>query len=287
MPKALTVGGVPEHFNWPFQCALRDNAFAAAGAPMEWRDFKGGTGAMLGALERGELDTALLLTEGALADAINAGLNRLVKVWVRSPLIWGIHVAARSRFKRIGQIRGARYAISRFRSGSHLMAIVDALGRGWPVDELEFVVVDNIDGARSALAEDRADVFFWERFTTSPLVRTGEFRRLDDCVAPWPAFSVVVAKRRLAAVRARLAKALAVADRYAVNLARRQHAVDEIAAAYALESSEVAAWFQHVRWSQGTRRPSAALLGCARVLNAAGIIDEPSVDLDRVWAPLR
>ena len=286
MPKALIVGGVPEHFNWPWQCALADGAFAGAGAPIAWRDYPGGTGAMLAALDAGDVDAALLLTEGALADAVNEGRNRLVKVWVRSPLIWGIHVAAPSSYRRLDQLRGARYAISRYRSGSHLMAIVDALGRGWPLDALQFVVVDDVDGARHALGTGAADVFLWERFTTSPLVRSGEFRRLGDATAPWPAFTLVVAQRRLAAIRQRLQCALAVADRYAANLARRNSAVAEIAAAYGLDPAETAAWFAHVRWARGTRRPTAALTGCAAVLARAGIIESPDITPASVWAAL-
>ena len=286
MPKALNIGGVPEHFNLPWQLALGDDAFAAAGAPVCWHDYPGGTGAMLAALDAGELDVALLLTEGAVADAINTGNNRLVKIWVRSSLIWGIHVAAPSSYKRMDQLRGARYAISRYRSGSHLMAIVDALNRGWPLDDLQFVVVNNVDGARRALGTGEADMFFWERFTTSPLVRAGEFRRLDDCVAPWPAFSVVVPRRRLAAVRARLQSILAVADRYAANLARRTNAVAEIAEAYGLDAGETSTWFAHVRWSRGTRRPSALLRNCADILAQAGIVESADVSLDSVWARL-
>lgn len=286
MPKTLTVGGVPEHFNWPWRLAEADGAFAAAGAPVQWIDFPGGTGAMLGALAAGELDAALLLTEGALADAINTGNNRLVKVWVRSPLIWGIHVAADSALKHPRDLNGARFAISRYRSGSHLMAIVDALGRGWRVDNLRFVVVGSLDGARQALAAGDADAFLWERFTTSPLVRSGEWRRLDDCVGPWPAFAVVVPTRRLNQVRARLRTALAVADRYATNLARRRNAVTEIATAYGLDPSETAAWFDRVRWSRGSRRPSRALEQCADVLAAAGIVATVPTELDTVWARL-
>ncbi len=286
MPKALAVGGVPEHFNWPWQLALADGAFADAGAHVTWRDYKGGTGAMLAALDAGELDAALLLTEGALADAMNRERHVLVKVYVRSPLIWGIHVAAHSAIKRIRDMRGASYAISRYQSGSHLMAIVDALGRGWPLDALRFVTVGNLDGARQALAAGKADIFLWERFTTSPLVQAGEFRRLGDTTAPWPAFSVVVPKRRLAAVRQRLQRALNVVDRYATNLARRSSAVAEIAAAYDLDPRQTAAWFETVRWSRGYTRPASALRGCARVLHEAGIVAAPAPKLDTVWARL-
>ena len=121
-----------------------------------------GTGAMSRMLQENELDVAIMLTEGAVADICNGSANRLVKVYADSPLIWGIHVVADSEIQKIDDIQGKRYAISRFGSGSHLMAIVDASERGWPTDDIEFVRIKNLDGARKALAADEVDVFLWK-----------------------------------------------------------------------------------------------------------------------------
>ena len=48
-------------------------------------------------------------------------------------------------------MKGKRYAISRFGSGSHLMAIVDAVQRGWDPAEIKFVKIGNLKGARAAM----------------------------------------------------------------------------------------------------------------------------------------
>src|SRR5690606_8273232 len=124
----LVVGGVPEHFNWPFH-VLAERGLPA-GIDFEWRDFPGGSGAMASALNAGELDVALMLTEGAVAAIAKAGRFRVVSLYTQSPLVWGIHVPAASSLHTVAELRGRRYAISRRGSGSHLMAAVHARAQG-------------------------------------------------------------------------------------------------------------------------------------------------------------
>ena len=67
--RVLRVGGVPEHFNAPWHTAAKAGLFAERGIDVRWTDFPGGTGAMAKALRDGELDVAILLTEGIVAAA--------------------------------------------------------------------------------------------------------------------------------------------------------------------------------------------------------------------------
>ena len=188
---SIRVGGVPEHFNLPWHVGIESGDFDTSNLDVDFVTYHGGTGAMMQAVATREVDIAIVLTEGCIQSIHRGCPARIVKVFVDSPLIWGIHVAASSDLNHVDQIRKRRYAISRFGSGSHLMAIVDAASRGWETD-LDFAVVKNLQGARDALAAGDADVFFWERYTTSPFVENGEFRRLEDRLTPWPAFVICV-----------------------------------------------------------------------------------------------
>ncbi len=221
MARVLRVGGVPEHFNLPWRLAAGAGRFDQSGVPIEWREVAAGTGELNRQLGDGELDLALLLTEGAVADILSHDRSRIVKVWVASPLVWGIHVAAGSNFDDVRDIRDRRIAISRYGSGSHLIPIVDAAERGWHTRTMSFVVVNDIDGARDALATGRADVFFWERHMTQPLVDAAEFRRIGEREVPWPAF-VVAARRDILESRGReLRTVLDIAAAEARKLKRR------------------------------------------------------------------
>ncbi len=286
MARALRIGGVPEHFNLPWRQAVARGAFESAGLGVDYREVAAGTGEMTRALRAGELDAALVLTEGAVADVLNHDACRLVKIWVGSPLTWGIHVAAGSALRRLGDIRGARYAISRFGSGSHLIAIVDAATRGWATDAMEFVVVDDLAGAREALAGGRADVFLWEKFMTQPLVDAGEFRRVGERAVPWPAFAVSASRTVIASRGDELKRVLTIAERSARNLSRRLHAAAEIAAEYGLQQAEASAWLRTVRWCSGWRRPAGALRRVRSALHAQGVVPAAAAARAAVWHAL-
>jgi len=283
MARPLRIGGVPEHFNLPWRLAAESGAFQAAGLDVEFVECPGGTGQMTGALRDGELEAALVLTEGAVADALNHDRNRLCGVWVASPLVWGIHVAHGSTLRRIGDMRGKRIAISRYGSGSHLIPIVDAAARGWDTEAMHFVVINDIAGARRALARNKADVFFWERHMTQPLVDAGEFRRLGVREVPWPAFVMSARKHVLARRGEALRKALAIAQREARNFKRRASTPALIAETYGIRLPDVKRWLAHVRWASGSRPPVAALRRASDALLAQGVVSERPATLYRVW----
>lgn len=283
MNERLRVGGVPEHFNLPWRLALKSGAFDPLGVEVLYTDYPGGTGAMAKALADGELDLALLLTEGAVFDILSGGGNRLVKVYVDSPLTWGIHVAGTGDIDSVADLPGRPVAISRHGSGSHLIAIVDALERGFDVRAMNFVVVDNLDGARTALAAGTAEVFLWEKHMTQPLVDSGEFRRIGEREVPWPAF-VASAREAIARNRAdSLGRILSVVQTAADEFRRRTDAAKLIAARYGIAVADATAWLARVRWSDSFARPDAALGRVLEALHAQGSIPDPKVPLERIW----
>lgn len=284
--RCYRVGGVPEHFNLPWRLAVNDNAFSEIGVDVRYTDFPAGTGEMTRALRDDELDIALVLTEGAVADVLQHDRNRLVKVYVDSPLTWGIHVAGGGGIADIEQARGKRIAISRHGSGSHLIAIVDAAERGWATDDMEFVVVNDLEGARRSLATGEADVFLWERHMTQPLVDSGEFRRVGLREVPWPAFCVSV-RRPLLESHGRCIRALLdVVSDYAIRFRRRKTATSMIAKTYGIGLTDAENWLSGVRWNSGFRRPTAALTRIVQALQTQGVIGPGNIDPDQVWYQL-
>ena len=190
--KKIKIGGVPEHFNLPWHLAIDNNKFSKKGIDLQWQDFHGGTGAMCNALRDGSIDMAIILTEGIVKDIINGNPSKIVKIYVESPLLWGIHVGAHSNFKEVKDLEKAKIAISRYGSGSQLMALVNAHKNGFDIDNLQYEIVKNLDGGVEALTEGTADYFMWEHFTTKPLVDNGVFRRIDSVTTPWPCFVIAV-----------------------------------------------------------------------------------------------
>jgi ABC-type nitrate/sulfonate/bicarbonate transport system substrate-binding protein len=190
--KTIKIAGVPEHFNLPWHLCIENGEFEAEEIDLQWTDVPEGTGKMCQMLRDGETDIAVILTEGIVKDIVAGNPSKIVQVYVQSPLIWGIHVAAESDYKTIGDLENKKVAISRLGSGSQLMAYVNANNQGWKTDNLEFEIVNTIDGAVEALTNKTADYFMWERFMTKPLVDKGIFRRITDCPTPWPSFVIAV-----------------------------------------------------------------------------------------------
>jgi len=93
----IKVGGVPEHFNYPWHLSLKNNEYTKNNINLSWQNFPGGTGAMCKALRDKEIDIAIVLTEGIIKDIINGNPSKITQTFVKSPLVWGIHVGAHSK----------------------------------------------------------------------------------------------------------------------------------------------------------------------------------------------
>jgi sulfonate transport system substrate-binding protein len=271
--RTLSVGGVPEHFNVLWHWGRERNAFAEQGIDLRWQDFPGGTGALVSALTDGTLDVAVMLTEGAIAARERGADVRIISQFVSSPLTWGVHVHATSVFRDDTGLGSHRVAISRYGSGSHLMALVEARRRGANASGMTFVVVSDLAGARTALAEGRADFFLWEKYTTKPLVDSGEWRRVGEVVTPWPAF-VVTARSDWAEENAlNLQRVLAVLERRATEAyADQQRTVCDIAARYGLQPVDVQAWLASTQWSPRATLSAGTEQSVVDILRQAGVL---------------
>jgi len=246
----LRIGGVPEHFNLPWHLAIEEGLFAHAGIDLHWTDCPGGSGEMARGLAEGALDLAVPLSDGAVA-AIGRGVPmRLLQWYVHSPLIWGIHAPADSDIDSVAALRGQRFAISRYGSGSHLMAFVNARRMGWrSAEDLRFVEVGGLDGAIASFKQGEAEGFLWERFTTQPYVDRGLMRRVGECPTPWPAFALAASERSLEAAPDAVETVMRVINEACAGFKLRAGIVDTIAGRYELERQHTARWFELTQWA--------------------------------------
>ena len=251
MPKRIhfNVGGVPEHFNLPWKKAIEEKRFETHSIEVSWKDYCGGTGAMTKALREGDLDVAILLTEGIIADIHRGNKSKIVQFYVKSPLRWGVHVGAQSDFLNISDLENKKAAISRYGSGSHLMAYVNADNHNWDLDKQKFEVVKNLDGGRAYLTQGKADYFLWEKFTTKPFVDNGEFRIVGECPTPWPSFVVAVREDVLLTHYDEVKLLLETVNESCKRVKENPKSVEEIAKRYDLKKEDVAVWFEETEWA--------------------------------------
>ncbi|NNJ89431.1 MAG: ABC transporter substrate-binding protein [Eudoraea sp.] len=248
--KKIRIAGVPEHFNFPWHMATEEGAFEERGIELEWIDVPEGTGRMCKLLEQNETDLAIILTEGIVKSISEGNPASIVQEYISSPLLWGIHVAAKSRFQDLSDLKGTKAAISRYGSGSHLMAYVLGEKQGWNTAELSFEVIHTLSGAVKALQKGEADYFMWEHFTTKPLVSEGVFRRLADCPTPWPCFVVAANQNFLKKDTAALRHVLEIINNYTREFKRIPSIDRTLANRYNLDLQDIREWLGITQWAQ-------------------------------------
>nr|WP_315232567.1 substrate-binding domain-containing protein [uncultured Flavobacterium sp.] len=248
--KTIKIAGVPEHFNLPWHLSIENGDFEKENIDLQWTDVPEGTGKMCQMLRDSETDIAVILTEGIVKDIVAGNPSKIVQVYVESPLIWGIHVAAKSNYMTLADLENTKVAISRLGSGSQLMAYVNADNQGWKTDNLQFEIINTIDGAVEALTNGTADYFMWERFMTKPLVDKGIFRRIADCPTPWPCFVIAVREEFLEKNPVLISKILAIINQTTLEFKDIPSIDKTLASNYHQKIEDIQEWLSLTQWSQ-------------------------------------
>jgi ABC-type nitrate/sulfonate/bicarbonate transport system substrate-binding protein len=248
--KKIKIVGVPEHFNMPWLMAIANDEFKSHNIDLEWTNVPEGTGKMCEMLRNGETDIAVILTEGIVKDISAGNPSKIVQEYVSSPLLWGIHVEANSKFKTISDLENHKAAISRLGSGSQLMAYVNAQNQGWDTNNLQFEIVNTIQGAVDALTSQKADYFMWELFMTKPLVDQGVFRCLGYCPTPWPCFVIAVRDEIIETKATEIANILNIINNSSQNFKSMPNISKQLAEKYNQKHDDIITWLELTHWSQ-------------------------------------
>lgn len=248
--KTIRIAGVPEHFNLPWHLCIEGGEFEEMGIDLQWTDVPEGTGKMCQMLRNEETDIAIILTEGIVKDIVEGNDSRIVQVYVESPLIWGIHVDNKASFSSVSDLKNAKVAVSRMGSGSHLMAVVNAERQNWDTKQLEFEIVNNVDGAIEALSSGKADYFMWEKFTTKPLVDNGTFKRIAECPTPWPCFVIAVRDKFLKENKAIIEQILDIINTTTEEFKYIPSIDRNLATRYDQKIEDIQEWLSKTQWSQ-------------------------------------
>lgn len=244
----LKVGGVPEHFNYPWRIAIEEGLFRKEGIALHWADMSGGTGQMIKGLQTGSIDVAIVLTEG-ISRSILQGLDaKILDVYVSTPLCWGVHVPFKSRFQTIKDLDAQTVAISREASGSHLMSFVMAYQNQLKAEKLNFNVVGDVYGGLWALENREAQVFLWEKFTTQPYVDQKKCRRVGEVYTPWPSFVIAARNDIIEKHPKELARVLEIIQKRAIKVKQSENTAEIISWRYNLDLHQVRSWLSQTEW---------------------------------------
>ena len=286
MEQRLRVGGVPEHFNLPWQQALESGLFANAGLTLDFAFYPTGTGALCADLRSGQLDLAVLLTEGAICDIVQSGGHRLLGAYVTTPLLWGVHVAAQAPFQTLSDLEGQTFAISREGSGSHLMALLLARYQHWTHFPPPFTA-GGLEHLEQALCAGQAQAFLWEKYTTLPRVKLGTLRCIAEIPTPWPAFVLAASEACLHSHSQALRTLLTVLYQQTTTFMQAAEvSCQAVSTRFDLSLAEARAWFESVRWATDATLDPHMLAHVLTTLLQAGILTEPLPPVSELMARL-
>lgn len=271
--KTLRITGVPEHFNYPIRLLDRTQPLVNSGIQVEWKEESRGSGQLLQDLKTGETDLALLLTESFIKDCSLGGQNKMLGFHVLSPLIWGIHESPSSSHTQTKSSK-KNFFVSRMGSGSHLMARVLAARENWPVDTLNFQIVDNLDGALAAYARGEVGYFLWEKYTTSPAVDQGMLIRTGELPSPWPCFVWVASPKAVQTWGNQLFKVRDAVYAISDKLVKKPDLIAELAQEYHLSPILVSEWLAQTTWCTEGILPLSAFLEVIEKIRRLGIIEQ-------------
>ena len=251
--QTIRCSGVPEHFNLPWKLAIEEGLFEAEGIKLIWSENASGTGAMCKELEEGKTDLAITLTEGAISNISKGNSSRICSFFVESPLIWGVHAGADMTLSKNDLAKKAKFAISRFTSGSHLMAFLYLKKFGKLPSKIDFNVINHLKGAIQELRANPDQLFLWEKFTTKPFVTDGSFVRIDEISTPWPAFVVMASNSILKNNQETIKKVLSIVQNTALKLKTHpKKTIELISKRYQLTKEDSAEWFSTLTWAKNT-----------------------------------
>lgn len=279
----IRIGGVPEHFNLPIHLAKEKGLFSKIGINLEWTDFYGGTGQMTKALREDEIDLCILLTEGIITDIIKGNPSKIISEYVITPLTWGIHTGMENSLQPKDETFSKQHAISRFGSGSHLIAIVNANSKNQSIEPHQFTVINGINGALASLNALETDVFYWEKYTTKPYVDAGQIRRIGEYLTPWPCFVIAASDKILALHPKAIDQLLDIIQESCQLFMNDESLIPLTCKRYEQKLTDIERWYHSTEWATNSWVSDKMIKSVIYHLESADIIakDQPIPEL--IW----
>lgn len=279
----IRIGGVPEHFNLPIHQINENGTLAKNGISIDWTDFGGGTGQMTKALRNDEVDICILLTEGIITDIIKGNTSKIISEYVITPLTWGIHTGLENPLQKKDFIFDKQHAISRFGSGSHLISIVNANSKQQSLKPEQFTIINNINGAIKSLNALETDVFYWEKYTTKPYVDSGQIRRIDEYLTPWPCFVIAATDKILDQAPEQVDLLLDLIQESCQAFMQDNSVIPVVAQRYGQQLQDIERWYHSTEWATNSWVSDKMIKSVIYHLESAAIIEKGQQIPELIW----
>ncbi|KAK6203029.1 uncharacterized protein RJT21DRAFT_23981 [Scheffersomyces amazonensis] len=201
----LKVAYIPEHFSTPLFFAEQQGYYESQNLKIEFVKVLEGTGRLVKLLNDGEVDIAIGLTEGFIADLAKGNDSyKLIDTYVNSPLLWAVSTGSnRNELTKVDQLDGKSIGVSRIGSGSYIMSFVLAHDLKFSKEFSNFPILSTFKNLRDSVnhkLEDKelnSDAFMWEYFTSKKYYDNGEIKQIGQIYTPWPSWVITANAKTL------------------------------------------------------------------------------------------
>ena len=281
----LRVAYVPEHFSTPLFFAQQQNYYADAGIDVKFIPVIEGTGRLVRLLSDGEVDIAIGLTEGFIADVAKGNdAYKVVGTYVESPLCWAVSTgASRTEITSTKDVLGKKIGVSRIGSGSYIMSFVLGLEHNASKPFFsDFPVLSNFANLRQSVNDGTSDAFMWEYFTTKKYYDNKELKQIGEIYTPWPLW-VITARRDVDSTQLGLfVSSVARGIDYFNN--HHDEAVTYIGSNLDYSEEDARKWLTTVRFNSGLGSQKLdwdrVVTKTALVLQTAGVLTDSSEEIN-------
>ena len=229
------------------------------------------------------MDLAILLTEGACKFLAENHGFKILQLYIKSPLVWGVHTGKHSKIKNYEEAYSSKIAISRFGSGSHLMPQVDAHFKKKNINEKQFEIIKNLDGALKSFKENPSQIFYWEKFTTKPYVDNGQLKRIGEFITPWPCFVIVAREDVLTEYKKEVKSILEVINYASKQFMNSSNARETLVDQFTMLPEDAHQWFFMTEWDTEINAPAKTLENVMQILKDCGVMEETMESKDLVF----
>lgn len=195
------VAYIPEHFSTPLFQAEKQGYYKSQDLTIEFVPVIEGTGRLIKLLNSKEIDFAIGLTEGFVADIAKGNdVYKIIGSFVESPLCWAISTGYdRQDITKASDLQSKKIGVSRIGSGSYIMSFVLGLQLGFQQPFFEaHPTLSNFKNLRDSVnlkankdeGLENSDAFMWEHFTSKKYYDNKEIKKIGEIYTPWPSWVI-------------------------------------------------------------------------------------------------
>ena len=149
-----------------------------------------------------------------------------------------------------------------------------------PYNDKLMVEVGSLQGGLKSLAENKADIFLWEKFTTQPFLEEHNLIGNGEVLTPWPPFSVATTKIFQKENSALLKEIISAVKSNTQKIWNNSSTLSELNSRLKIEYENAQRWLNEIIWDDELPINQNKLASVLDNMKMAGLMEQIPDDLN-------